>query len=59
MDPSDAVDEVLATALEWDRQDYQEAVKGIRRGAEDVDAGRTRPAAEFFSEVRRKYAPPG
>jgi len=53
-DPADALDDVLAV-LKWERQDYQEAVEGIRRGIEDVDAGRTRAAAEFFSEVRRKY----
>ena len=58
-DPAPALDDVLAATLEWQRQDYQQAVEGIRRGAEDVDAGRTRPAAEFVSEVRRKYGFPG
>jgi predicted transcriptional regulator len=58
-DPAAALDDVLSAALEWERQDYQEAVEGIRRGAEDVNAGRTRPAAEFLAEVRRKYGFPG
>lgn len=58
-DPAAALDDVLAAALEWERQDYQEAVEGIRRGAEDVKGGRTRPAAEFLAEVRRKYGFPG
>ncbi len=58
-DPAAALDDVLAAALEWERQDYQDAVEGIRRGAEDVKAGRTRPAAEFLAEVRRKYGFPG
>lgn len=58
-DPAVALDHVLAAALEWENQDYQEAVEGIRRGVEDVNAGRTRPAAEFIVEVRRKYGFPG
>jgi predicted transcriptional regulator len=58
-DPAAALDDVLAAALEWERQDYQDAVEGIRRGDEDVNAGRTRPAAEFLAEVRRKYGFPG
>lgn len=58
-DPDVALDDVLAAALEWESQDYQEAVEGIRRGLDDVNAGRTRPAAEFLAEVRRKYGFPG
>jgi predicted transcriptional regulator len=58
-DPAVALDDVLAAALEWESLDYQEAVEGVRRGVEDVNAGRTRPAAEFLSEVRRKYRFPG
>jgi wobble nucleotide-excising tRNase len=56
---TDALDEVLATYLEWERTDYQEAVQGIRQGYEDVKAGRTRPASEFLGEMRRKYGLPG
>jgi predicted transcriptional regulator len=47
-DTAAALDEVLATYLEWERQDYHEAVEGIRLGYEDVKAGRTRPATEFL-----------
>jgi len=54
-DPAEALDQVLASALEWEQQDYQEAVEGIRRGYESVKAGRTRPAAEFISELREKH----
>jgi predicted transcriptional regulator len=54
-DPAAALDEALATYLEWERQDFEEAVEGIRRGHDDVKAGRTRPAAEFFAEMRRKH----
>jgi predicted transcriptional regulator len=52
---TEALDEALAAYLEWERTDYQEAVAGIRLGYEDVKAGRTRPAAEFLAEMRRKY----
>lgn len=38
-----------------DALDYAEAVEGIRRGLEDVEAGRTRPASEFFEELRQKF----
>ena len=58
-DSATALDDVLATYLEWERQDFAEAVDGIRRGQEDVAGGRTRPAAEFLDEMRRKYGLPG
>jgi prevent-host-death family protein len=38
-----------------DTIDYVEAVEGVRRGLEDVEAGRTRPASEFFEELRQKF----
>lgn len=31
-EPAAALDDVLADALQWERQDYQEAVEGIRQG---------------------------
>jgi predicted transcriptional regulator len=57
-DAAAALDEALAAYLEWERQDFEEAVEGIRRGHEDVRAGRTRPAAEFLAEMRRKHGIP-
>lgn len=54
-DPASALDEALAAYLEWELQDSKDAVEGIRRGHEDVIAGRTRPASEFLSETRRKH----
>jgi predicted transcriptional regulator len=54
-DPAAALDEALAAYLEWERQDFEGAVEGIRRGHEDVTAGRSRPAAEFLSAMRRKH----
>jgi len=54
-----ALDDLLSAALEWESLDYQEAVEGVRRGVADIDAGRTRPAAEFLADVRRRYGFPG
>jgi predicted transcriptional regulator len=53
--PADALDEALAAYLEWERQDFEEAVRGIEQGHDDVKAGRTRPADEFLSDMRRKH----
>ena len=57
-DTAAALDAALADYLEWERTDYHEAVEGIRRGHEDVKAGRTRPAAEFLEELREKHGFP-
>ena len=54
-DTAAALDQVLAEALEWERQDFAEAVEGVRQGYEDVKAGRTRPATEFLADLRRKH----
>jgi predicted transcriptional regulator len=58
-DAATALDEVLATYFEWEQQDYQEAIAGIREGIEDVEAGRTQPVDEVFEELRVKHALPG
>jgi hypothetical protein len=55
---ADALDDVLADYLEWERRDYQEEVEGIRQGYEDVKAGRTRPADQFLDEFARKHGLP-
>ena len=55
-DPAAALDDALAAYLEWERQDFAEAVEGIRHGYEDVRAGRTRPAAELLADLRRKLS---
>lgn len=57
-DPAAALDDAVAAYLEWERQDYQEAVAAIRRGQDDVAAGRTKPVAEVFAEIRRKHGLP-
>ena len=55
---AEALDDVLADYLEWERQDYQEAVDGVRQGLEDVKADRTKPAEQFFDEFARKHGLP-
>lgn len=57
-DTAAALDEVLSAALEWERQDYQQAVEGIRRGYEDMKAGRVRPIEESFEGLRVKHGLP-
>lgn len=57
-DPAAALDEALAAYFEWERQDFEEAVEGIRQGYEDVEAGRTRPIEEAFEELRLKHGLP-
>jgi predicted transcriptional regulator len=47
-----AYQRLLDLASEADEQE------GQRQALEDVAAGRTRPAEEFFEEMRRKYAIP-
>lgn len=54
-DPATALDDALATYLEWERQDFAEAVEGVRQGYEDVKAGRSKPAAEVLTALRRKH----
>lgn len=57
-DPASALDDVLAAALEWERQYYQEAVEGIRKGYADFKAGRVRPVEESLEELRGKHGLP-
>ena len=53
--PTDALDEALGSYLEWERQDFEDAVQGIQQGYNDVKAGRTRPADQFLSDMRQKH----
>lgn len=38
-----------------DALDYADAVRGIRRGLDAVNEGRTQPVREAFAEIRRKH----
>jgi predicted transcriptional regulator len=57
-DPAIALDEVLASALEWERREYDEAMSGIRKGLDDLDAGRTMPAKEALERLREEHGFP-
>jgi predicted transcriptional regulator len=57
-DPAIALDHVLAAALEWDRQNYHEAVEAIGRGFVDFRAGRVRSIEESFAKLREKHGLP-
>lgn len=53
--PEQALDILLAAQLAWERQEYEETVEAVRRGHEDVKAGRTKPAEEIHEAMRLKY----
>ena len=57
-DPAAALDKALAEYLEWERQDFEQAVEGIQQGYEDVKAGRTQPIEEALEELRLKHGLP-
>ncbi len=47
--------ELLASILEWEAQDSEDAIKGIQQGLDDFEAGNFRSFNEFADEQRRKY----
>jgi tRNA A-37 threonylcarbamoyl transferase component Bud32 len=57
-DTATALDEVLADALESERDDYNETVAAVMQAYEDVKAGRTQPAEEALEELRVKHGLP-
>jgi predicted transcriptional regulator len=57
-DPAVALDEVLASALEWERREYDEAAAGIGEGLDDMEAGRTMPAKEALERLRIEHGLP-
>lgn len=58
-DTATALDDALAAYFEWERQDFESAVEGIRLGLADMDAGRTRPAEDVLESLRREHGLPG
>jgi len=52
------LDEVLADALAWEQQEYEETVVAATQAYESVKAGRTRSAEEFLEELRVKHGFP-
>ena len=53
--PADALDEALPNYLEWEQQDFEEAVQGIQQGYDCVKAGRTRPADKVIGDLGQKH----
>jgi len=57
-DAATALDEVLADALESERDDYNQTVTAVTQAYESVKAGRTQTADEFLEELRVKHGFP-
>lgn len=57
-DISFVASELLASVLEWEVKDLEEATKGIQQGLDDFEAGRFRSFHEFAEEQRCKYKLP-
>src|SRR5947207_1445850 len=55
-EPELLAEALLYAALDWEAQDRAEAIAGIRRGLEASAAGRVRPAAEVFANMRARSA---
>lgn len=47
--------ELLASILDWEEKDSEEALKGIQKGLDDFEAGRYRSFQDFAEEQRHKY----
>lgn len=47
--------ELLASILDWEEKDSEEALKGIQKGLDDFEAGRYRSFQDFAEEQRQKY----
>jgi predicted transcriptional regulator len=54
-DVSLVASELLASILEWEEQDSEEAIKNIEQGLEDFEAGRFRSFQNFADEQCHKY----
>jgi predicted transcriptional regulator len=54
-DVSLVASELLASALEWEEQDSEEAIKGIQQGLDNFEAGQFRSFQEFAEEQHCKY----
>lgn len=52
------LDEVLADALAWEQQEYEETIAAVTQAYQSVKAGRTRPAGEYLEELRAKHGFP-
>jgi predicted transcriptional regulator len=53
----DSEDDLLLTAMQ-SLCVHRETMDAIRKGLADIEAGRTRPAEDFFAEIHAKYEIP-
>jgi hypothetical protein len=49
------VSELLASILDWEEKDSEEAIKGIQTGLDDFESGRYRSFQDFSEEYRHRY----
>ena len=54
-DAATALDQALAEYLDWEREDFTEAVAGIQEGLSDLKAGRVQPLDEALEDLRREH----
>ncbi|MBI4784122.1 MAG: hypothetical protein HY785_22820 [Oscillatoriophycideae cyanobacterium NC_groundwater_1537_Pr4_S-0.65um_50_18] len=54
-DVSFIASELLASALEWEVQDSEEAIQGIQQGLDNFESGQFRSFQDFAEEQRHKY----
>lgn len=53
--PADALDDLLAAQLEWERKDHEETVAAVLEANNDIESGCTVAADEVLNELRTKY----
>lgn len=53
--PADALDDLLAAQLAWEKEDHEETVAAVLRADEDIKAGRTKPAEAVYQAMRLKH----
>ncbi len=49
---------LLASALDWDAREREDAAEGIRHGLADFAAGRYSPASQIFTDIRARHGIP-
>jgi len=47
--------ELLASVLEGEKQDLEEAIEGLQEGLKDFEAGRFRSFQDFAKKQQRKH----
>ncbi len=53
--PADALDDLLAVQLAWEREEHEDLVTAVLEANEDIKAGRTKSAEEVYGATRLKH----